>query len=122
VFPLLLERVTFKRARHLVLSSQKLTAKEARAFGLFDEVVPDGKLEKALTARLKRLLYASPEALAVAKTYSDLIKDQPIETAMQTAANQLADLLREKKNTDAIEAFMQGEKMPWAVRYKKERG
>ncbi len=121
VFPLLLERVSFKRARYMVLSSQKFTAAQALAFGAFDEVVPDDRLEKALTGHLKRLLFASPDALAVVKTYSDGIFRKRMDDAMAAAARQLSSLLKEEKNTRAIKAFMEGEMMPWSVRYKRRK-
>jgi polyketide biosynthesis enoyl-CoA hydratase PksH len=121
VLPLLLERVSFKRARYMVLASKKLTAGEALAFGAFDEVVPNDGLEKALTGYLKRLLFASPDALAQVKRYTDTIFRQSMDDAMVQAARQLSSLLGEKKNTDAIKAFMEGEMMPWTVRYKRRK-
>jgi enoyl-CoA hydratase/carnithine racemase len=121
VFPLLLERVSLKRARYLVLSSEKIEATEAKQFGLFDQVVADDKLEKALTATLKRLLFASPDALAVVKTYSDDIFAKKMNDAMKKAATQLSDLLKDEKNVTAIKGFMEGETMPWSVRYKRKK-
>ena len=121
VLPLLLERVSFKRARYMVLSSKKLTAEEARLFGAFDEVVADDGLEKAVTGHLKRLLFASPDALALVKRYTDTIFRERMKDAMVEASRQLSSLLREKKNTDAIKAFMEGEMMPWTVRYKRPK-
>lgn len=120
VFPLLLERVSFKRARYMVLSSSKLDARTSLQLGVFDEVVPDDRLEKTLTGYLKRLLFASPDALAVVKRYSDDIFGEKMDDAMEKAANQLSFLLKEQRNTDAIKAFMEGEMMPWAVRYRKK--
>ena len=122
VFPLLLERVSLKRARYLVLTSEKLSAEEARTFGIFDQVVPDDRLEKALSATLKRLLFASPDALAVVKTYSDDIFSERLTTAMEKAAHKLSTLLEDQRNTDAIKGFMEGDKMPWVVKYKRKRG
>lgn len=122
VFPLLLERVSLKRARYLVLTSEKLSAAEAKTFGIFDQVVPDEKLEKALAAALKRLLFASPEALSIVKTYSDDIFSERLKTAMEKAALQLSSLLEDRRNTDAIKGFMEGDKMPWVVKYKRKKG
>jgi enoyl-CoA hydratase/carnithine racemase len=121
VFPLLLERVPFKRARYMVLSSQKFSAREAQRSGAFDEVVPDDTLEKALTGHLKRLLFASPDALAAVKRYSDDIFGKQMDDAMHQAAETLSTLLKDQKNTDAIKAFMEGEMMPWAARYRRKK-
>lgn len=119
VFPLLLERVSLKRARYLVLSSEKVTATEAKRFGIFDQVVEDDKLEKALTTVLKRLCFASPDALATVKAYSDEIFGKKMEDAMVLAEKQLSTLLRDKRNTDAVQAFMDGEMPAFAASYKK---
>ena len=119
VFPLLLERVSLKRARYMVLSSEKITAKEAKRFGIFDQVVEEGALEKALTAVLKRLCFASPDALAVVKAYSDDIFGRKMDDAMVRAEKQLSALLQDKRNTDAVQAFLDGEMPAFAVRYKK---
>jgi enoyl-CoA hydratase/carnithine racemase len=121
VFPLLLERVSLKRARYLVLTSETLTAADAVTFGLFDQVVPNDKLEKSLTGTLKRLLFASPDALKTVKSYSDDIFRQKLNDAMKQAASQLSVLLEDTRNTDAIKAFMEGEKMPWTEKYKRRR-
>ena len=121
VFPLLLERVTIKRARYMVLSSEKLNAKEAKRFGIFDQVVDDDGLEKALTAVLKRLLFASPDALATVKAYSDDIFGRKLEDAMERAEKQLSTLLQDSRNTDAVKAFMDGEMPAFAMRYKKRK-
>ena len=122
VFPLLLERVSLKRARYLVLTSEKLTAQEALTFGIFDRTVPDDALEKAVTATLKRLLFASPDALSVVKTYSDDIFQKKMDNAMARAALQLSTLLKDSRNTDAIKAFMAGDTMPWVKKYKRKKG
>lgn len=119
VFPLLLERVSIKRARCMVLSSEKLSAKQAERFGIFDRVVENGAMEKALTGVLKRLLFASPDALAVVKTYSDDIFGRKLDDAMARAEHQLSTLLRDKRNTDAVRTFMDGEMPAFAARYKK---
>ena len=121
VFPLLLERVSLKRARYLVLTSEKLSATEAKTFGIFDQVVPDDRLEKALTATLKRILFASPEALATVKTYSDDIFSETLHAAMGKAERQLSALLKDKRNTDAIQGFMAGDKMPWVAKYRRKK-
>jgi enoyl-CoA hydratase/carnithine racemase len=119
VFPLLLERVSLKRARYMVLSSEKLTAADAFRFGIFDELVDNNGLEKALTAVLKRLLFASPDALATVKTYSDDIFGRQMGDAMAAAERQLCLLLQDKRNTDAVQAFLEGEMPSFSVRYKK---
>jgi polyketide biosynthesis enoyl-CoA hydratase PksH len=120
VFPLLLERVSLKRARYLVLSSRTLTAEQALDMGLVDEVVDDFDLERTLTNCLKRLLAGSPAALAAAKTYSDAVAGVPLHEAMILARDQLHALLSRPGTADAIRGFLGGDAMPWTIRYRRK--
>ncbi|MCP4602852.1 MAG: enoyl-CoA hydratase/isomerase family protein [Proteobacteria bacterium] len=121
VFPLLLERVSFKKARFMVLSSRKFSAEEAYLFGLVDELIENDKLDKSLTIYLKRLLASSPEALSLTKTYSNNISQKKIEESIEMAGKQLTELLNDKKNLEAIKSFQEGEKLPWTVKYRRKK-
>jgi methylglutaconyl-CoA hydratase len=120
VFPFLLERVAFKKARSIVLSSKKFTAEEFYRIGIVDDLAEDDKLEKMLTGYLKRLLCSAPSALALTKSYSDRILHQDIREALKTAAMQLTSLLNNKENIKAIRGFMEGEPIEWMVKYKRK--
>lgn len=119
VFPFLLERVSYKRARYLVLSSKKISATEAYYFGIVDEVVSEDKFNKVIKDTIKRLLYSSPDALALTKRYSDKLTDNRIDDAIEFAQNQLTELLNIEKNVNVIKSFIEGEKPEWAVSPKK---
>ena len=119
VFPFLLERVSYKRARYIVLSSKKFSAEAAYDFGIVDEVVEDDKLEKKLKEYLQRLLYSSPDALSLTKEYSDKLTDNKIDDSINFAQKQLTDLLNNKDNIETIKSFLEGERPKWAVSYKK---
>lgn len=121
VFPFLLERVTLKTARFMVLSSQTFKAKDARRFGIVDDVTDDDRLEKTLTGYLKRILSSSPKALAITKSYSDTIVGKDLDEALAIAGEQLTALLNDDSNIAAIRGFMDGEKMPWMARYKRKK-
>ncbi|MBD3240431.1 MAG: hypothetical protein GF331_07585 [Chitinivibrionales bacterium] len=117
VFPFLLERMPLKKARFMVLSSQKFSADRAHELGVVDEIAED--LEKTLTQYLKRLLTSSPKALAAVKTYSDRISGEPLPQALSLAAEQLTALLRDTQTQSAIRAFLDGDKLAWAVKYRR---
>lgn len=121
VFPFLLERTTFKRARYMILSSEKFSAENCYQFGLVDHLCENDALEKTITRYMKRILASSPRALAVTKEYSCRIKDQPVNEAVWTAADQLTDLLNVADNVKAIQSFVDGEMMPWMARYKRPK-
>lgn len=117
VFPFLLERIPYKKARYMILSSKKYSAQDAYQYGIVDELVDDDKIEKVLKDCLKRLLYSSPAALALTKEYSDKLTNNKIDQYIDYAQQQLTELLNDKKNINTIKAFLEGEKPDWAVRY-----
>ncbi len=121
VFPLLLERVNYKKARFLILTSKRLNAIDAIKYGIIDEVCEDEKLNKLTKDYIKRLLYSSPEALRITKEYSDKLTDNKFDQAIDFAQKQLTELLNNKKNIEAIKAFLDGEKPEWAVSYKPNK-
>ena len=121
VFPLLLERMPLKKARYLVISSKTLDAEEAKNTGIVDEVFCSEKIQKNLKNYYQRLLYSKPESLSLVKTYTDTLTDCKIKETMQYAGKTLTDLLNNQKNQKAIRDFMQGEKMPWSLTYKKRK-
>jgi hypothetical protein len=70
---------------------------------------------------LKRLLAASPAALAITKSYSDAVAQLPLDSAMALAKETLASLLDNPQNTKAISQFLDGGGLPWMVKYKRKR-
>lgn len=121
VFPFLLERVPFKKARFIVLSSKKFTAEQFFNMGIIDELTEDDQHEKKIMEYIKRLLYSSPEALSLVKSYSDSISHKELNRATDIAGLQLTSLLNNKENINAIKSFLEGEPVKWAVRYKKKK-
>jgi len=117
VFPLLLERVPFKKARFLILSSKRFNAEDAYKYGIIDEITDDDKLDKTEKDLIKRLLYSSPDALRITKKYSDELIDSHFDEAIDFAQKQLTELLNNKDNITAIKKFLDGEKPSWAVKY-----
>jgi polyketide biosynthesis enoyl-CoA hydratase PksH len=117
VFPLLLERIPYKKARFLILCSKKMNAEEAYNLGIIDEIVEEDKLDKKIKDYIKRLLYSSPDALKLTKIYSDKLTDNKIDIAIDYAQKQLTELLNNKDNIKAIKSFIEGESPHWVVKY-----
>lgn len=116
VFPLLIERIPFKKARSLIISSKKISSDEAYRIGIIDDCCDEGNIDKLEKFYTKRILYSSPEALAVTKKYSDKLTKNQINDELDFAQRQLTELLRNKKNIEAIKKFTNGEKPEWAVK------
>jgi len=120
VFPFLLERVPFKKARYLVLTSEKFDAEEACRIGIIDHVADTSEnMEKKIVRYIKRFLYSSPSALSLTKQYSDKLVESRLDTSLQYAQDTLTQLLNDKQNKEAIKTFLEGGLPDWAVRYKK---
>ncbi len=118
VYPFLLERVSYKKARYMVLSSKIMDAKTAYEAGIVDEIVEEERLEKKLKEYIKRILFSSPDALRLVKRYSDKLTENKIDEAVDFAQKQLTELLNDKNNLNAIRSFLEGEKPSWALSYK----
>ncbi len=118
VFPLLLERVNYKKARFMILSSKKFNAQDAYQYGIIDDICEDDKINKLTKDYIKRLLYSSPDALKLVKEYSDKLTENEFDKSIDFAQKQLTELLNNKKNIESIKLFLDGEKPEWAISYK----
>ena len=123
VLPLLCERMPVQKARWLALSSRSIHASEAFNIGLVDEVVEGPiQLEQSLRRTLKRLLRASPSAVARLKRYSSEIATLSRVDALALGAERTAKDLIELETIAAIRGFMAGESPPWFERYRPNSG
>ncbi|MFO7565313.1 MAG: enoyl-CoA hydratase/isomerase family protein [Enhygromyxa sp.] len=123
VLPLLCERMPVQKARWMALSSRSVTADEAASIGLVDELVEGPiQLEQALRRALKRLLRASPSAVARVKRYSSEIATLSRADALELGAQRTAKDLIELETIAAIRGFMAGESPPWFERYRPGGG
>jgi enoyl-CoA hydratase/carnithine racemase len=113
-------RVSYQKARSLILSARKIDAAEALRIGLLDEVCPKTDLEKTLKNLLKRLLSFSPRALAETKILTARLFDRDIPAGIALAKSTLISLLLDKEVQTGIETFLQGDMPPWSIRFKPE--
>jgi len=114
VFPLLLERISIKKARSLILSSKILSGEEAYSIGLADLMVSDSdELNKRVKELIKRINFSSPKALDFVKIYSDKITDNKIGEKLDYASKTLTELLNSNNVLENIKKFLDGEKIEW---------
>lgn len=114
-------RTTPARARSLVLSARKLTAHEALAAGLLDDVVAEEALEKTVKDLFKRLCSFSPTALAAAKRLTAELSGIDLKAQFELTKKTLISLLQEKKTQEAIDDFLEGGMPSWAARFKPQK-
>jgi enoyl-CoA hydratase/carnithine racemase len=119
VLPFLLGlRIPLQKARYLILTARCLSAREAVAVGLADEVYPAAELERGLREVLKRIWRTSPAAAAEAKSFTRALLGMGLEDAKACAKDKLAELLAREEVVAAIGAFVQGGVPPWFAKWR----
>jgi enoyl-CoA hydratase/carnithine racemase len=114
-------RVSYQKARSLILSAKKIDAAEALRIGLLDEVCPKPELEKNLKNLFKRLLAFSPYALAETKIFTERLFTPDFPALIALAKSTLLTLISDREVQAGIETFLQGGMPPWGVRFKPEK-
>lgn len=118
VLPVLMERMTAQRARWLALSGT-MVARRALEIGLADQVVGDAeRLEKAVRKTIKQALRCRPQSVAGLKWHLEQVGQLPLHDALEAGAQLTAESLNDSYGMSALEAFMEGEPLPWFERYK----
>ncbi|MBN1271374.1 MAG: enoyl-CoA hydratase/isomerase family protein [Candidatus Aminicenantes bacterium] len=118
---LLLLRMTPSKARYVTLTGKKLQAEEARLCGLADEVFPRQDLEKELKSIIKRLMRASPQALARIKRFTGEMISEMLRKKCGEARKELIELVNDEKVAAAIKSFLNGGTPPWFVKFRPEK-
>jgi enoyl-CoA hydratase/carnithine racemase len=102
-----------KRALEMAMSGDPIDARTAEAWGLINQVVPDGELEEATAALLHRVTRGSPAAKGIGKQafYAQIDLDQPKAYAyaieVMSSASQIPDA------QEGIVAFLEKRAPTW---------
>lgn len=116
VAPLLLRRTSHSRAGYVLLSGKNISAEQAAAIGLCDEVVRQADWEAAVDSILQSVMEASPQALATTKEFLDSISHAPLHEALQRASQVSAEARAGADAREGLDAFLEGRKPTWARR------
>lgn len=113
IAPFVHRRLGDRLARQLMLSGEKLSAQQALAQGLVDEVADD--LPAAVARRISALRRAAPGAVAHTKALLFMLnqasaQDLPAQAAIKFVAN-----LRSPEAAEGLAAFAQKRKPGWAA-------
>lgn len=112
VLPYLIRRVGFQKAYFMTLTTQKMTAEEAHACHLVDEVTD--QLDDVMRRYLLRLTRLNSSTIQDMKTY--FRKLWIVNDAMEKAAiHELARLIQESRVQTNIKNFVENRKFPWEV-------
>lgn len=114
-------RIPPQKARYLILTGKRLSAREAKELNLVDEVFSKEELEKGVKEIIKNLLRASPEAIKEAKQFTEKIFGVKREKATELAKKQLLKMIKKGEVLKAIREFNEGNLPPWFAKYRPEK-
>lgn len=119
IFPVLLERMPPQQARALALRGGA-DVNEAFRLGLVDQMVAEQEeLQKAVRNLIKQSLRSAPEAVAGLKNLISELDRRNLESAFIHGAERTTDLLQNPERIQPIQAFLEGEPMPWFDHYQR---
>lgn len=94
------------RAKELILTARKLTAEQAKEFGLLNGVAGNRDELKAMSEQLaKELLANAPLAVYQAKAAIDQGSDADVQTGMDIETKAYEAIIPTKDRLEALEAF-----------------
>ena len=119
VLPVLLYRVLPQKVR-LMCFSAAIRPGEALAWGLVDRVVEGPEeLEEDVCSAIKHCLRCSPRAVAELKAIS-ASGGLDLPEALEAGAEHMVRFLDDEGTLRALDAFLDGETLPWFDRYRPE--
>lgn len=116
VLNFLVRRVSGAVARDLCLTGRRIEAKEARAVGLLDEVVPPDRLEASVAAAGALFAECSPDAVARTKRLFLELPHLPPAQALRAAADANARARSTEECREGIAAFLEKRPPRWRPR------
>lgn len=111
VTPFLRRRLSLAQIRSLSLSSRTIDASEAHVLGLVDEVAVD--VRERLNAQLRRLVCASPLAVAAAKRYFDRLDPYLLDAEVECAIDEAVRWIDTAATLEDVREFVDGGVPSW---------
>ena len=111
--PYLVKKVGEATCRELFLTGERISADEARRFGLVNDVVTHVNLAKRVDEKLGNLLTSGPHALAVSKDLLSRLASMRLEEAKEHTARVIADLRAGDEAQEGMTAFLEKRKPGW---------
>jgi methylglutaconyl-CoA hydratase len=111
--PYLVKKVGESTCRELFLSGERISADQARALGLVNDVVTHVNLTKRVMERISNLLSSGPHALAVSKELLSTISEMPLTEARDHTAKVIAELRSGDEAQEGMTAFLEKRKPKW---------
>jgi enoyl-CoA hydratase len=113
VMALLQRHLGRKRALELVMTGERLNAREAMALGLLNRVVPAAELDAAVSALAQKLAGKSQAILALGRRAFFAAEDLPLAQAVELLASQLSLNVLAEDAAEGVTAFLEKRKPKW---------
>jgi 2-(1,2-epoxy-1,2-dihydrophenyl)acetyl-CoA isomerase len=94
------------RARELMLTNRRLSAKEALEWGLVSRVIPDAELMQEAEKLMRTLATGPTLSFGALKRLVNLTFSQPLETQMEFEARAIADMSKTADAQEGVSAFL----------------
>jgi methylglutaconyl-CoA hydratase len=111
--PYLVRKIGESACRQLFLSGERISADQAKALGLVNDVVTHINLSKRVEERVSNLLTSGPHALAVSKELLSKIPRMPLAEAKEYTAKVIAELRSGDEAQEGMAAFLEKRKPTW---------
>jgi enoyl-CoA hydratase/carnithine racemase len=113
VMALLQRHVGRKRALELVLTGERLTARQALDWGLVSRVVPAAELDMATDALAQKLAEKSKAIVALGRRSFFTAEDLPLAQAVEFLASQLSLNVLTEDAAEGVTAFLEKRPPKW---------
>jgi enoyl-CoA hydratase/carnithine racemase len=104
------------RAKELVFTGRRLSAQEARAWGLVNEVVPASELRDATMALARAVCRSSPVAVRAAKGAIDAAGGTPLDPGLEVEQAAWRVVVASEDRAEGIAAFNDKREPRWTGR------
>jgi 2-(1,2-epoxy-1,2-dihydrophenyl)acetyl-CoA isomerase len=94
------------RARELMLTNRRLSAKEALEWGLVSRVIPDAELMQEAEKLMNTLANGPTLSFGAVKRLVNVTFSQPLETQMEFEARAIADMSKTADAQEGVSAFL----------------
>jgi methylglutaconyl-CoA hydratase len=115
VAPYVLSKIGASAARELFLTGMRFDAARALDIGLVHAVVPADQLDQRVSAYVKEILSAAPEAIATAKELLKKVGERPVQDTIGLTADTIAARRASAEGQEGMRAFLEKRKARWNV-------
>lgn len=115
ISPFVIKKIGEAYAREYFLTAESFDAAKARQMNLVNDIGSREEIEKKIEEKIKLLLAAGPEALAVCKHLIEKVSAQPIEKIATFTSSKIAERRASKEGKEGIQAFLEKRKPIWII-------